>query len=60
MLATSVLKRLRISIPFPREGDGRGVALKAFVIVRERNSSQASKLKRDCKRMSLIYCNLKN
>ena len=43
---------LRIFIPFPRGGDGKGAPLNAFVIVQERNSSQASKLERDSKRKS--------
>ena len=30
---------LRLFVPFPRGGDGRGASLNAFVIVRERNSS---------------------
>ena len=46
---------LRIFIPFPRGGDGGGAPLNAFVIVRERNSNQASKPETDCKRKSFIY-----
>ena len=56
-----ILILLRVFIPFPRGGNGRGAPLNAFVIVRERNSSQASKLERDSKRKSFIYSNnLKN
>ena len=46
---------LRILIPFPRADDGRGAPLNAFVIVLERNLSQASKLERDSRRKSFIY-----
>ena len=38
---------LRIFIPFPRRGGEREAPLNAFIIVRERNASQASKLERD-------------
>ena len=41
-----------------REGDERGVLLDALVIVRDRNSSQASELDRDSKRGSLSFTGL--
>ena len=46
---------------FPRGGNGREAPLNAFVFVRERNSSQASKLEKDSRRKSFIYLsNLEN
>ena len=55
------LATLRIFIPIPRGGDGIGAPLNAFVIVRDRNSSEVSKLESDTETKSFIYSsNLKN
>ena len=41
-------------VPFSPGNDGRGASLTAVVTVREKNSSEASKLERDSKEKSLI------
>ena len=46
---------LRVFAPFSRDCDWTGAPLKALVTVREKNSSQSSKLERDSKRKSFIF-----
>ena len=55
MSKIKTVNKLRIFIPFPRGGDGRGAPLNAFVTVRERNSSQANKLEREIVNESHLF-----